>query len=294
MSKTSYVSRINQIDAVQLDEEIFKVLKAQTKEVTKHFPLGKIDKWQSEIDALLRILIWSFSLRTGKSTFGQQLLNLNYPDIDTKKSVLYLFLITVPDYIRLKLTDDNRTVTSTELLEKVKLYFRWISMATSLLELINLLNFLHRGNQPQLIEKLLGISSQSTIPHKPRDIGYSYMARELLWHGLAELFTIGLPMINFHSLKQFMLSVFLSRRKSRVIKLFPLMELSTKCTYCNDNPILPTYAECGHIFCYYCLKANFIATSKFHCPICNLNLNSSNMKFYRANLNEAIVKDVSD
>ncbi|XP_066595096.1 peroxisome biogenesis factor 2-like isoform X2 [Prorops nasuta] len=259
MSKTSYVSRINQIDAVQLDEEIFKVLKAQTKEVTKHFPLGKIDKWQSEIDALLRILIWSFSLRTGKSTF-----------------------------------DDNRTVTSTELLEKVKLYFRWISMATSLLELINLLNFLHRGNQPQLIEKLLGISSQSTIPHKPRDIGYSYMARELLWHGLAELFTIGLPMINFHSLKQFMLSVFLSRRKSRVIKLFPLMELSTKCTYCNDNPILPTYAECGHIFCYYCLKANFIATSKFHCPICNLNLNSSNMKFYRANLNEAIVKDVSD
>lgn len=96
MMASSYVSRVNQIDAIQLDDEIESLLKTKAREVSKVFPPGKVDKWQPEIDAILEVLIWSFSLRIGKSTFGQQLLNLKYSNLDKRKAFLYLALTTLP------------------------------------------------------------------------------------------------------------------------------------------------------------------------------------------------------
>lgn len=281
MSSISYVPRINQLDATLLDSEIDKVVQNQVKEVFKFCPPGKVDKWQPEIKALLKILIWSFSLRSKSSTFGQQMLDLHYDNLSRKKSILLLTLKLLPEYIKSRVID-NGMISSHKKMRKLKIYVTWITTIIRLLEFINLISFLHRGTQPLLIERLLNISSISTNPHKPRSIGYSYLTRELLWHGLMELFTLGIPMINYHYLKQRIRQLWNYRKQDRIKRSFPIMNESTVCVYCKEKPILPTHAGCEHIFCYYCLQANFTAMKMLLCPECNTELHDCDMKNYVA------------
>ncbi|XP_024941539.1 peroxisome biogenesis factor 2 isoform X2 [Cephus cinctus] len=283
MSASPYVSRVNQIDAVQLDNEIYKILKYQTDKITKYLPPGSIAKWQPEINVLLSLAIWNYSLRAGNATFAQQLLNLNYANFNRKKAVLYVILTVLPQYVQERLAD-VRLATTSERSDRIKLYIERISSIVQALSLINLISFLHQGTQPCLVERILGIFSQSTKTHKPRSIGYSYMTRELLWHSLMELFTIGLPMLNIYYLKH-TLKRFWSRKKDTASMKFHgilKMDLTTKCPHCAGNPILPNSAGCEHIFCYYCMKAHFTATKMFQCPTCNMDLHAQDMKPYIA------------
>ncbi|XP_029155704.1 peroxisome biogenesis factor 2 [Nylanderia fulva] len=279
MTPSPYVSRINQIDAAQLDTEIYKVLKTQTREIARYSAPGKIDKWQAEVDVLLKLLIWKFSLQRGSSTFGQRLLNLHYANINQRKAVLYLILSVLPQYLKDKLANRNLSDRGM-LVQGLKSLVDWTSNAVSTLELINLLYFLHRGVQPRAIEFLLNLSSQSITTHRPRTIGYSYMTRELLWHGLMELFTIGIPMINFHYLKHAITRLWRRAEPATMTRSFPVMDAETKCAYCDENPILPSHAGCTHVFCYYCLQAHFTAMSVFHCPGCGTELHVEDMKSY--------------
>ncbi|CAK9821744.1 Peroxisome biogenesis factor 2 [Anthophora retusa] len=276
MPASPYVSRINQIDAIQLDEEIYKVLKDQVKEIVKYQSSEKIDRWQPEIDALLKYFIWNFSLRQGKPTFGQQLLNLHYENITDTKSLLYLILTIGPAYVRDKLLNSRSN-------ENLSIIFDRVANLAKLLDFINLLIFLHRGTQPRLVEYLLGIASRSVTTHKPRSIGYSYMTRELLWHGMMELFTTGLPMINLHCLKHTIKKMFTQNVHVDLERSSPKMDSSSKCAYCADTPILPVHAGCRHIFCYYCLKAHFTAMNEFQCPECEAHLRVAQMKTYEPN-----------
>lgn len=276
MPTSPYVSRINQIDAVQLDEEIYKVLRNQAKKISKYQSIEKIDRWQPEIDAILKYFIWNFSLRHGKSTFGQQLLNLHYENINSAKSVLYLISMIVPAYVRDKFKGNSKN-------RNLNILFDRIEDIVKLLEFINLLIFLHRGTQPRIVEYILGIVNSSTTTHKPRNIGYSYMTRELLWHSLMELFTIGVPMINFHYIKHALKKLFTRSKSVNLLRTFPTMNLSIKCAYCGDTPILPVHAGCQHIFCYYCLSAHFTAMSEFQCFECDVRLYVGNMKMYEPN-----------
>lgn len=277
MTQSLYISRINQIDAAQLDTEIYKVLKNQAKEIARYSAPGKIDKWQAEVDAVLKFFIWKFSLQQDSSTFGQRLLNLQYANINHRKAVLYLILSVLPQYLKDKLANENLSERGA-IAWALKSLVDWTVNVVNLLELVNLLFFLHRGVQPRVIEFLLGLSSQSITTHRPRIIGYSYMTRELLWHGLMELFTIGIPMINFHYLKHTVMRLW--RRAKPSSELFPVMNAATKCAYCYEDLILPSHAGCEHLFCYYCLQAHFTAMSVFQCPTCDAELHAEDMKRY--------------
>lgn len=47
---------------------------------------------------------------------------------------------------------------------------------------LNLLLFLHQGKYPTLTQRFLNLSQEST---RKRNIEYTYMTRELLWHGFS-------------------------------------------------------------------------------------------------------------
>jgi peroxin-2 len=281
MTTDSYVSRINQIDAEQLDDEIYKVLKNQTNEITKYFPLGKVVKWEPELDVLIKYLIWNYSLKIDSSTFGQRLLNLSYENLDKKKSILLLIFLTVPNYLQKRLINENFIVSrlsQNHVKHKCKYFIEHLDNMFHLLNFIWKLAFLHLGNQPRCIDKLLNIYSQSLNMNKPRLIGYSYMTRELLWHGLIEFFTVGIPMIEFIRIQKWWNNLWLSKKFLKDPVIHCKLEDTSVCSYCNQRPILPHWAGCTHIFCYYCLKAHFTLTDLYRCPTCDNELYSSNMK----------------
>ncbi|XP_046753820.1 peroxisome biogenesis factor 2 [Diprion similis] len=276
MATSAYVSRINQIDASQLDNEIYHILQQQTNEISKVCTPGTVGKWQPEINALLKVVVWNYSLRSGNSTFGQQLLNLHYDKYNKKKAILYIILSVVPRYLQEKMID-NRLIGSMETGNQIQRFFDWVSTTVRLLNFVNILVFLNQGNQPNIVERILGIYNQPTTTQRPRNIGYSYMTRELLWHSLIELFTIGLPMVNIHLIKQRIKRLW-STRKIIGGSVIPRLEFDTKCPECDQSPNLPRHAGCEHIFCYYCMKARFTVDVSFECPSCGVQLHSAQMR----------------
>lgn len=281
MSDSSFVSRINQVDAVQLDDEIYKVLRSQTDEIAKYFSPGKVAKWRPEIDVLIKYFIWNYSLKTDSSTFGQRLLNLSYKNLDKRKSFLLLLFLTVPDYLRERFVNENSILSrlpSSYQRSKYRGYIEQVDNFFHLLNYIWIFFFLNLGNQPRFVEWLLGIYNQSEKISKPRSIGYSYMTRELLWHGLIELFTISLPTIDFRRIQKFWNNLWIPKRSEKNLVLVCKLEDNSVCSYCNETPILPRWAGCPHVFCYYCLEALFMTMDPYQCPACDSIIHSTDMK----------------
>ncbi|KAH0563956.1 peroxisome biogenesis factor 2 [Cotesia glomerata] len=276
---SSYISRVNQLDAGKLDDEIFKIFSSKILESSQFFTPGVIEAWSPEINASLRTVIWVWTLLRGKSTVGQKLLNLIYADLTKNKAALLVILSVVPQYLEEKFLDPNRFVSP-----RLRPFVKYLDMASTVVNavsFINLLIFLHRGTQPLLKERLLGIRSCNVTHHVSRDIGYSFMIRELLWHGLITVFGTGLPMINYHYLKQlFRKFISFPGDPKAVINKTPKMDLSTQCPYCELSPILPRHAGCSHIYCYYCMQAHFTAADSFNCLVCGYELNRENMKVF--------------
>jgi peroxin-2 len=53
------------LDAVELDDEIVNILKNQVINVTKFMTIGFLGRWEPEVDALLRFIIWKVCMRYG-------------------------------------------------------------------------------------------------------------------------------------------------------------------------------------------------------------------------------------
>ncbi|XP_074115804.1 peroxisomal biogenesis factor 2 [Cotesia typhae] len=276
---SSYVSRVNQLDAGKLDDEIFKIFSSKIIESSQFFTPGAIEAWSPEINASLRTIIWVWTLLRGKSTIGQKLLNLIYTDLTKNKAALLVMLSVVPQYLEEKFLDPNRLVNP-----RMRPFVKYLDMASTVVNAVSFLNlliFLHRGTQPLLKERLLGIRSCNVTHHVSRDIGYSFMIRELLWHGLITIFGTGLPMINYHYLKHLFRKFIRFPGDSKAVTIkTPKMDLSTRCPYCELSPILPRHAGCSHIYCYYCMQAHFTAADSFNCLVCGYELNRENIKAY--------------
>jgi len=92
------------------------------------------------------------------------------------------------------------------------------------------------------------------------------MTRELLWHGFAEFVFFLLPLINIHKLKNLIVRRFSS--PASLVKQPSIKVACHECGICNEPPTAPHQGQCGHVFCYYCIKANSLADPSFPCPLC--------------------------
>lgn len=272
MSKERYVPRVTQFDAVELDEEIVKILKNQVVNVVKFMGFGFLGKWEPEVDALLRFVIWEFSVNKVYGTFGQQLLNVRYGgEFNKAKAYLFAVLTVGSRYLKQRSHEIATVTRNPSLSEKIKLFFHWADTTFQLANLVNLLVFLTEGKHPTLVDRILGLQPVSVAPPgQDRTVGYGYMTRELLWHGLIELSIFAVPLVNYHALKRRVANLFLWRKKdsgSRGV----VFRIGSKCAECNETPVLPHHMGCSHVFCFYCIKANHLADEKYECPLCGFS-----------------------
>lgn len=136
------------------------------------------------------------------------------------------------------------------------------------LSVLNFLVFLQRGKYPSILERILGIHPVFAERQSIRQVSFEFMTRELLWHGFAEFVFFLLPLINVPKLKNMIV-----RQFSRPVSLDkqPSIKVAChECGICNEPPTSPHQGQCGHVFCYYCIKANSLADSSFPCPLCGV------------------------
>ena len=253
------VLRVNQLDACELDDNIADILQHNFLEIFRPLQSIHIDQVKPELKALIRYVLWNFSLNAGSSTFGQRMLSLVYGNKSTSLSamqrvglfcslVLSEWVMERGEWVLCKLPGD----TPLRIL-------RYMLTAMKTLSLINFMVFLVRGSYPTLKERLLGLQMSPITPQTLHTISHSYLTREILWHGFSEFMFFILPHFNLFTLRN-MLRRICNAKISTDNRL---------CSFCEGLPTAPHISDCGHLYCYYCLSANLTADSTFPCSICS-------------------------
>ncbi|XP_018563190.1 peroxisome biogenesis factor 2 [Anoplophora glabripennis] len=253
--------RVTQMNAVYLDEEIYKAFRLLLDQATRYLPPGLTAPYESEINLFLRLAIIKYSIFSNCNTFGQQLLSIKYENLSYTKKVLYMIGCCL-DYIKVKL---ELWKPSHEINNTISNIYTFIK----LFDFINLSVFLRNGVKPLLIERILGLTQVYVSDIGQRQYESKYLARELLWNSFIEILVYILPLINYHKMKRTLRNYNLLRRKPiYTVMSNRVITMHSKCAYCGENPILPHHMGCAHIFCYVCLTGNQTADSRYECPLC--------------------------
>ncbi|XP_025418589.1 peroxisome biogenesis factor 2 isoform X2 [Sipha flava] len=238
------VSRVTLLDAHVLDEHITKIFINQTLKVFKFLP---------------------YSVAKMKATFGQQLLGIRFkPDqLTDTKIALFQFFMVVANYVQSKSERPSKNFINN--INDLQLIVNILKTAS----FMNFLLFLHNGKYPTLLQRFLSLSQEST---RKRNIEYTFMTRELLWHGFSELLMFSLPLINYQSVKHKINRLINSKSKhedKKWVDKIPLMSARIVCSICHDKPVLPHHIKCSHVFCFYCISSMRMVDEQFECPECD-------------------------
>jgi len=270
MAKKNFVPRINQLDAATLDTEIISTFSQKISDAFKFFLRNPLDTVGPELDALLRIIIWKFTIFDKHRTIGQELLGIKF----NLKSRFQLLGLAGSDiifnYLKQRQSELTKILSPFSETTNNKL-LHYLSILTNLLRLSNSLLFLRLGIYPSLATCLLDLRPISTV-EESRSVGYSYMSRELLWSTFTELLIFLVPLLNSSKLKSR-----ITQKMSSLLGKPSIQSSIAKCSACTRSPILPCKGRCGHILCYYCMATHI--QSSLRCPSCQGELSEDNLVY---------------
>mmetsp|Transcript_115229 Transcript_115229/g.366280 ORF Transcript_115229/g.366280 Transcript_115229/m.366280 type:complete len:309 (-) Transcript_115229:19-945(-) len=297
----SHVLRVNQLDARRLDDEIGTMLRQQLADVTL-YSSGFCDRFQPEMDALLRGVLWRYSVWVDSPTPGGQMQNVVYSraahrgllqkPLLRRQKLAFLLLNVAWPWLLIRLTGLAQTLQEGFATGEggwlgalarrswAPSVARWYlhsfepraTRLPAVCSALNFLLFLRSGVFSTLGDRLLGIRLVHIDPSAHRQLPMQYMNRVMIWNGLSEFLMTVTPLINLGRLRQT-----ITRR------LFPKAMLRSMdegavgtCGFCGVSPMtLPVVSDCGHHFCYFCLGSEQMKDPhNVACPRCSERIQS--------------------
>ncbi|XP_069098442.1 peroxisome biogenesis factor 2-like [Pleurodeles waltl] len=291
----SPVLRISQLDALELNKALEQLIWSQFTHCFRGFKPGFLARVEPELKALLWIFLWRFTVFSKNASVGQAIMDIKYRSdlsqtqkyqpLTSQQKLWYLICTVGGRWLEERSYDVFSNHPFGSPFSKTKII---VSLTAALLKLSGLLNFLlflQNGKFATLTERLLRIRSVLCRPQRVRQVGFEYMNRELLWHGFAEFLIFLLPLINFQRLKTRLFSCFKPNRSA-----FPNSDSvsvhSKECSLCGEWPTMPHTIGCMHMFCYYCVKSNYLFDMYFTCPKCACEVQSLQPVEFKIDLSE--------
>ncbi|GAM26016.1 hypothetical protein SAMD00019534_091910, partial [Acytostelium subglobosum LB1] len=305
------IVRVSQLDSMKLDEEILELLKSQFMRIFMFFRPTFVQNFQPEINLILKSVIFKLSIFNLGTTYGNQLQNLTFRNeraFDATKGSDYISRLTLQQkwlsglvniggewaWARINRKAANEAwgdLPDDSLKKRVWRILNHLETVYKLLSILNFLAFLFDGKYVTLVNRILCMRLVYAQPSLSRRISFEYMNRQLVWHGFTEFFLFIMPLINIDRIKGFIYRTFIQKPSNMFQQqnrsqqgedaalapqlLAPLV--LEKCPICFNDPIsVPYITDCGHLFCYYCIKTNCMIDPTFTCPRCNSIV--SNMK----------------
>jgi len=268
------ITRVGQLDALMLDTEIKNLLDEQLEGIVKQAPGGEdvLINNRPEIQAVLGFFIWYFSVRINAPTPGMALLNLRFRNelkfTGSRKSLTSLFNDTPTRFQRLLYLLGTVFApwvwARAPRLELIKVEKVWVAC-----NLINFLLFLKTGKFRSILTRVLGMRLVYDKPEATRSVSFDFINQQLLYDGFSEMLLCMLPLIEWNRFKRIgysILRVFSSSTKN----------VDTRgCAFCGrENACVPYRTNCGHVYCYYCIKSQ---QHPYNCAACNETIVSSNV-----------------
>ncbi|KAF3913669.1 hypothetical protein AA313_de0200219 [Arthrobotrys entomopaga] len=202
--------RVGQLDTELLDAELLDLLKGQLWSAIKYFNPVIKEQYEIEFVALLRLILFKFTIWDNNATYGAALQNLAYADarrngaIDTPPSrtqkTLYGLVTVLGRYVYDKV--DSHLLSSSGLDFDESPFYRNLSRAMSNLttihsiaSFISLLTFLSNGRYRTLLDRVLRMKLVTPTRHVRREVSFEYLNRQLVWHAFTEFLLFILPIV---------------------------------------------------------------------------------------------------
>lgn len=230
---------------------------------------------------LLKVLLFEISIGRRNFTYGQQLQNLTFRPLSRAKKLLFVFLTAVVPYlmtrwfpihqlwvkfIKREEPDDSpdpvllRRIHSLE-----KLY--------QVLSVLNFLAFLWNGAYVGVVHRMLGMKQEYLRPQTARFVGFEYMNRQMIWNGFTEFMLFIMPMVPTKRIAR--TAKWIANSALSLVRLTPptptesLQKNGSVCPICTHSINIPYETNCGHRFCYYCIKVATLSEEKPPCAVCS-------------------------
>lgn len=269
-------SRVNQLDAEELDGELFTLFKAKLADVFKHIDGSFYPTYEPEIKAILKALLYGFTVWDCGSTVGQRLLGLEYfagrgtVQRASRAQILALVSLgTLLPWLRERCLGVGLRRLPYHQRCQVEQGLGHLETAVRVASVANFVLFLLRGTYCSLSARLTGVISGHAKRPMIREVQFDFMNRELLWHGLAEFVGFLLPLVNIYPAKNFVIRKLLHRKMSPTSPYERTPSDLAYCGICTGAPTQPHEIGCRHVFCYYCIASQVTADPNFTCPLCN-------------------------
>ncbi|XP_003736973.2 peroxisome biogenesis factor 2 [Galendromus occidentalis] len=272
-------SRVDQLDAHELDEQLFDLLKSRFSDAFKYFDRTNfLTFWSFELDALIKAALLSVLLLQDRpATVGQTLLDLslvgrNREPLKRWKIVSVFLLLTGTQWFR----ERCLAKTLNLLLRDRQRAERYSTVTEGVLKLAGVVNFfvfLTQNRYPSILHRLFGIKMNYSQPPNLREVQYDSLSRELLWTTVSEFLAFLLPVINSSKSR----SMFRSALRKVYGKVDSTMGTSPHerslvdfktCGICSKPPTQPHEIGCRHVYCYFCIASNVLSDDDFECPQC--------------------------
>eukprot|EP00929_Paragymnodinium_shiwhaense_P106718 TRINITY_DN72301_c0_g1_i1.p1 TRINITY_DN72301_c0_g1~~TRINITY_DN72301_c0_g1_i1.p1 ORF type:complete len:325 (-),score=39.84 TRINITY_DN72301_c0_g1_i1:146-1120(-) len=298
-----HVQRVNQIDAVRLDDDINDLLRTEFAEIFKLWDSIVFHHLQPELDLTLRFLIWRYTVWIDAATPGGILQNVKYAQAFSgteaapkrlrrkQKLGLLLFGVAMPWLAtRLhgvmrdieggaKLAGDGRVH---RLLRRLcGWYLRQLlpkaSAIISVCSAMNFLLFLRHGIFAGVAERLLAVRLVHIDPMAHRQVAFEYMNRIMLWNGISEFALTVAPLINLGKIWRRLTKLMLPVASANGGEGRCDDVDAVGCALCGTTPCcVPMRADCGHLFCYFCLASEQMEQhpNEVVCPRCSSSIES--------------------
>lgn len=146
------------------------------------------------------------------------------------------------------------------------------------LTVLNFLVFLYNGRYVTPIHRLLRMEHSYINKQMVKRVSFEFMNRQLVWNGFTEFMMFIVPMIPIASIKKKInafsnLSLGLlfwnanNKEQNEVDDAF-------NCGICKSQACVAHETNCGHIFCYFCIKSEMMNDPGLLCPKCGQKINS--------------------
>ncbi|OCT76914.1 peroxisome biogenesis factor 2 [Xenopus laevis] len=278
MEEINPVLRISQLDAIELNKALEQLIWSQFSSCFQGFKPGLLTRFEPEIKASLCLFLWRYTIYTKNATVGQTILNMQYKNdlavtkkyrpLNKQQKVWFALFLVGGKWLEERSFDLFSNHPFGASFQRTKYFLNAISGLLKFGALLNFLIFLQQGKFATLTERLLGIRSVFSRPQDVRQVGFEYMNREILWHGFAEFLIFLLPLINTQKLKSKLFS-WCKPAKSHGVSDPSLAVICKECCLCGEWPAMPHTIGCSHVFCYYCIKSNYMSDMYFTCPKCS-------------------------
>ncbi|ETO28429.1 RING zinc finger-containing protein [Reticulomyxa filosa] len=298
----SEAARVNQLDALALDNELRSSLKTLLGRIFKHFPMSSFPlRYEIEIEAAVELMLYFVSMPNSMSvvsTPGAIMQNIEYQiPISGRTRAYFLILSVAVPYVWRRLarhTSESGSNTTNQWIHRISVIVRILALA-------NWLWFIREGKYRSLTERILGVEMKYTNPNIGRAIVFDFMNQQLVWTALSDFLLCVVPLINFRQAARTMQHMYLgitqltwtmshfqqeyhklqNETEKPVEKVVATKQeqenqfkedmWSTPCVICRVCPItIPCKSvECEHWFCYYCLEGHLRSEGgKLRCPGC--------------------------